>query len=87
MNAAVNTYLLPGEKIMAEMFLRQPGFRYNTFRPFTKSKEWMQKFKETGEPRYVLQNELDKACIQHDMTFANFNDLPRSVASGRALRD
>ena len=27
----------------------------------------MQKFKETGDSRYIYQNKLDKACFQHDM--------------------
>ena len=29
------------------MHLRQPGFTYSVYRPFTKNKERMQKFKET----------------------------------------
>ena len=27
----------------------------------------MQKFKETGNSRYIYKNELDKAYFQHDM--------------------
>ena len=34
---------------MPEMHLRQPGFTYNTCGPFTKKKERVQKFKETGD--------------------------------------
>ena len=69
------------------MLLRQPGFTNNTFRTFTKSKEWIQKFKEIENSKYVSQSELDKPYSQHDMTFANFIDLPRGEGSGRALRD
>ena len=25
----------------------------------------------------IYQNELDKACFQHDMTYGDFKDLPR----------
>ena len=48
---------------MSEMHLRQPGFTYSACGPFTKNKEWMKKFKETGDSRYIDQNELDKACF------------------------
>ena len=48
---------------MPEMLLRQPGFTCNACRPFTKNKERIQKFKETGDSRYNYQNELDKACF------------------------
>ena len=33
---------------MSEMHLRQPGFTYSVCGPFTKNKERIQKFKETG---------------------------------------
>ena len=68
MNEIVNKFLLAGDKIMSEMHLRQPGFTYSAYRPFTKNKERIQKFKETGDSRYIYQNELDKACIKYDMT-------------------
>ena len=38
---------------MPEMYLRQPGFTYSACGPFTKNKERIQKFKETGDPRYI----------------------------------
>ena len=34
---------------------------------YKKNKEKIQKFKETGDSRYIYQNELDKPCFQHDM--------------------
>ena len=33
---------------MPEMHLRQPGFTYRACGPFTKNKERIKKFKETG---------------------------------------
>ena len=42
---------------------------------FTKNKERIQKFKETGDTNYIYKNELDKACFQHDMTHRDFKDL------------
>ena len=67
MNEIVNKFLLAGDKFIPEMHLRQPEFTYSACGPFTKNKERIQKFKETGDSRYIYQNELDKACFQHDM--------------------
>ena len=47
MNEIVNNFLLAEDKFIPEMHLRQPGFTYSVYRPFTKTKERMQKFKET----------------------------------------
>ena len=87
MNEIVNKFLLPGDKFMSEMHLRQPGFTYSAWGQFTKSKERIQKFKETGDSRYIYQNELDKACFQHDMVYGDFKDLTRRTASDKILRD
>ena len=46
---------------MPEMLLRQPWFTYSACGPFTKNKERIQKFKQTGDSRYIYRNELDKA--------------------------
>ena len=67
------------------MHLIQPGFTYSASRPFTKNKERIQKFKETGNSRYIYQNELDKACFQHDMAYGDFKNLPRRTASDKVL--
>ena len=61
---------------MSEMHLRQPGFTYSACGTFTKTK----KKKETGDSRYIYQNELNKACFQHDM-------ITRRTAFGTTLRD
>ena len=47
----------------------------------------MQKFKETGDSRHIYQNELDKACFQHDMAYGDFKILTRRTASDKILRD
>ena len=48
MNEIVNKFLLEGDKFMPEMHLRQPRFTYSACGAFTKNKEGIQKFKETG---------------------------------------
>ena len=72
---------------MPEMYLKQPGFTYSACGLFTKNKERIQKFKETGDTSYIYKNELDKACFQHDMAYRDFKDLARRTASNKVLRD
>ena len=72
---------------MSEMYLRQPGFTYSACGPFTKNKERIQKFKETGDLRYIYRNELNKACFQHDMACEAFKDLAKRIAADKSLRD
>ena len=87
MNEIVNKFLLAGDKFMTEMHLKQPGFSYTACGPFTKNKERIQKFKETGDTNYIYKSELDKACFQHDMTYGDFKNLARRTASDEVLRD
>ena len=72
---------------MAEMHLRWPGSTYRDCGPFTKNKERIQKFKETGDSRYIYQNELDKVCFQHGISYGDLKDLTRRTVSGKILRD
>ena len=66
-NDIVNKFLLAGEKLMPEMHLKQPVFTFSACGPFTKNKERIQNFKETGDSRYIYKNELGKACFQYDL--------------------
>ena len=52
MNEIVNKFLLAGDKFMPEINLKQPGFTYSACAPFTRNKERIQKFKETGDTIY-----------------------------------
>ena len=52
-----------------------------------KNEERIQKFKETGNSRYIYQNQVDKACFQHDMDYGDFKDLTGRTASDKLLRD
>ena len=53
MNDIINKFLLVGDKFMLEMHLRQPGFTYSACGPFTKNKQRIQTFMETGDTRYI----------------------------------
>ena len=54
MNEIVNNFLLAGDKFMPEMHLKQPRFTCSACGPFTKNKERIQKFKETGNTNYMI---------------------------------
>ena len=48
---------------MPAKHLRQPGFTYSDCGPFTKSKEKIQKVKETTDSKCNYPNQPDKACF------------------------
>ena len=87
MNQIVNKFLLAGDEFMPEMHLKQPGFTYSACRLFTKNKKRIQKFKETGDTRYIQRKQLDKACFQHDLAYGDFKHLARRTASDKLLKD
>ena len=63
----MNKFLLIGHMFMPEMHLKQPGVTYSACGPFTKSKERIEKFMQTGKTDFIYKNELDKAYFQRDM--------------------
>ena len=87
MNNTINKFLLAGDKFMPDMHLKQPGFTYSACGPFTKHKERIQKFKETGDVRYIYRNELDKACFQHDAAYTDNKDLLNRTRADKILGD
>ena len=72
---------------MPEMHLKQPGFTYSACGPFTKNKERIEKFMQTGNTNFIYKNELDKACFQHDMAYGKSKDLVKRTQSDKVLRD
>ena len=87
MHEIVNKFLLAGNKFMPEMHLKQPGFTQSASGSFTKNKERIQKFKETGDTSYIYKNGLDKACFQHAMVYGDFKELARRTASDKIFRN
>ena len=87
MNNVINKFLLAGDKFMPEMHLRQPQFVYSACGPFTRHKERIKKFKQSGDTRYIYRNELDKVCFQHDSAYADHKDLINRAEAYKVLRD
>ena len=69
MNEIVNRFLLVEDNFLPEMHLKQPGFTYSVYCPFTKNKERIEKVMQTENTNFIYKNELDKACFQHDMVY------------------
>ena len=81
MGHIINKFLLAGDKFMPEIHLIQPQFTYSACGPFTKCKLFtIQKFKVTGDTKYVYKNELDKACFVHDAAYSDSKDLTKRTA-------
>ena len=79
MNEKVNKFLLAGDTFMPEIHLKQPGFTYSACGPFTKNKERIRKFMQTGATDFIYKNEPDKACFQHDMAYGISKDLTKET--------
>ena len=72
---------------MPEMHLKQPGFTDSSCGPFTKNKERIEKFKQTGNTKFIYKNQLDEACFQHDMAYGKSNYLAKRTQLNKVLRD
>ena len=59
-NVIISRFLLAGDTFILDMHLGQPGLTYSACRLFTKKKERMQKYKDTGGSRYIYQSKLEK---------------------------
>ena len=42
---------------------------------------------QTGNTNFIYENELDKACFQHDMAYGKSKDLVKRTQSDKVLRD
>ena len=79
--------MLTGFKFIPELHLKQSGFNYSACGPFSKHCKRIQKFRETGNLKYLYRNELGKACFAHDTTYSNSKDLVKTTISDNILKD
>ena len=86
MNEIVNKFLLVGDNFVPEMHLKQLGFTYSACGPFTKNKQRIEKFMQTGNTDFIYRNELDKACFQYDMAYGKSKDLVKRTHSDKVLK-
>ena len=63
------------------------SFTYSGCGPFTKNKERIGNFMQTGNTDSVYKNERDKACFQRDMAYGKTTDLAKRIQSDKVLKD
>ena len=85
MNKIINKFLLAGDTFLPEMHLRRPGLL--ACDPFTKHKERIKKFSQTGYTHYIYRIDLDKASFQQDSAHPDNKDLINRTRAGKVLRD
>ena len=51
MNEIINKYILTGDKFIPEIHFKQPRFTYSACGLFTKNKQRVQRFMETGDTK------------------------------------
>ena len=86
MNEIINKFVLAGENCMSQMHLKQPGFTYSTYGPFTKNKEKNKKLKEIGDISTKINLIRHAFSMTGMMTYRDFKDLARRTASDKVLR-
>ena len=86
MNEIVKKILLVGDKYMPQMHLKQPGFTYNVSGPFTRNKERIENFMQTGNTDVIYRNELDKPAFNMMWLMVN-QDLAKITQSDKVLRN
>ena len=85
-NSIINKFLLTGDKFMPELHLVDPIVKkivhvdhfQNTHKEFKIFKI---------QASYIYNNDLDKACFQHDMAYNKFKDLDKRTQSGIVLKN
>ena len=83
----INKFLLTGDKFKLELYLKQPGFTYSACGPFTKHRERIKKFRETGNLKVLYRNKLHKACFAHDAAYSDNKDLAKRTISDKIVKD
>ena len=77
---------MAGNKFMPELHLRKPGFNYNACGPFTKHRERIQKFRETGDLDHIYKSKLEKTCFAHDAGYSDSKYLAKRTISDKVVK-
>ena len=74
-------------KFIPELYLKQPRLTYSAWGPFAKYQERILKFKEIGNLKHLVRNELNKFCFAHDAAYSDSEDLAKRTFSDKILID
>ena len=88
MNNIINKFLLTANKFMPETHLKDLKVgTYSACGPFTRQKDRINKFVQTGDTNYIYKNELHEACFAHYTPYSDGKDLNKRTAADKILRD
>ena len=76
MSKIINNFLLAGDKFMPELHLKQPGFTYSAF---TKNKERIEIFMQSGNRDFIYKNELHKPVSRIIWLMVNQNIFQKDL--------
>ena len=71
MNKIVNRFLLAGNEFMPKMHLIPAGFKYSACGRFTRNKQRIHKFMQTGDTNYIYKMILIKLVFNMIWLMAN----------------
>ena len=77
MNISLNKVLLARDIFISELHLREPGFLYGGFEPFTKNHGRIKKLTETDNVKHIYKNKLGQTYFALDTTYADSKDLAK----------
>ena len=72
---------------MPELHLKQPGCTSSVCGTFTKHRERIENFRETGNLKHLYRNGLDKACFYDDAACLAGKDLAKTTILGNIFKD
>ena len=72
---------------MPEMHLKQPGFTYSACGLFTKNKERIEKFMQTGNTDFIYKMSLVKLVFSMIWLMLNKKKIAKRTQSDKVLRD
>ena len=74
-------------KFIPELYLKQPRLTYSAWGPFAKYQERILKFREIGNLKHLVRNELNKFCFAHDAAYSDSEDLAKRTFLDTILID
>ena len=78
---------MTGDTFILEFYLKQPEFIYSACGPFTKHREKIHKFRETGNLKHLHRSELDKACFANNAAYCDSKNSAEVTISDKILKD
>ena len=72
-------------QIYAKTVLKTARITYSACGPFTKHRERIQTFRETGSLRHIYKNDLDKTSFAHDAAYSDSKYIAKRTSSDKIV--